>query len=1139
MAIRITAKNLDALKPLYKPWEEPTCYRAADPSGGAKIVPGRRPSKCPLVPAIRAKVDAWRRGGYADVSETSRTLLHHWFHTEHTVRDEAGNAIPFRYNWAQREAIETIIYLYELLGVRNVASLLTEFGGEKLYDLALGIPPDEDRWARYCCKMATGSGKTKVMSLAIVWSYFHSLYEKGSDLARHFVVIAPNLIVYERLKDDFENGEIFRRDPLIPEEWRGDFQMQVILQDEPGGAVTQGALYLTNIHRLYETRPRRKAEPQATDSLLGPPVQREHALATDEDLRTRIAAHDRIMILNDEAHHLHDPKLAWNRAIKALHEQSWKGGKHGVCLQLDFTATPKHNDGRLFEHIICDFPLSEAVDAGIVKVPVLGESEELTIQGDAKTPAYIRYANHLRIGYKRYRISYRELEKTRKPILFVMTEDTRSADEIAKYLDSNKFPLLKGRVLNIHTRLQGKIKTVERGGRKVREFIESETEMSPEDLRLLREMARDLDKPDSPYRCVVSVMMLREGWDVRNVTVIVPLRRYSAKSGILPEQTLGRGLRRMFPNEDVPEIVTVVEHPAFRKLYEYELAQEGLDIAVLPVRKTLKQTVSIFVDNSKPVTDLDIKIPILSDAIVTTTKLTGLTFKKVKTEFRRRRFKPLPISQKRDQPIQYKERHLFTDEVIAQMQLDSGLLEKAYLAPSYFAQMLGRACRISNPHQTLAPLIERFIAEVLFERPVDIYSGEVDHRMRDADVQEHIRATFTPLIRRKVHRKQKRQLMSRWVHLSHWKPYQATSTPDRPAVPAKRTLFNLVPCDNDCERAFVDFCDHAPDVAAFAKNAGPQKLMIDYLRPDGYRALYVPDFFVRLKNGSYLLCELKGRVDSLVPLKARAAIEWCEAASESGTPWRYLYIPCHLLMPTFPATMEELEHACEPALQELLREARTGQTTLPLDEKTARKQLESLCERVFREAGITEPAAPIAEVVRQAIMLLNHAIQMKMPTYAHAFQPLLKPLDEYALIILERNLRPRMPKESDQWDRYFLVSEEPALQRNGRYLMQNLAFRRPMMRLGVLLFCLQYAAHPSPKKGGVWKDVAELFSTPEMRELYELLEPVNHLRNTRVAHVEKPLDDPDEAWKAMHQWIQCLNKMVEIASYLQSPCETD
>jgi len=1131
MAIEITEKNLDALKPLYKPWEEPTCYRAPGAGGAAQILPGRRPSKCPLVRAIRAEVDAWRRGGYSGVSETSRTLLHHWFHTEHTVRDEAGNAIPFRYHWAQREAIETIIYLYELRGVRNVASLLTEFGGEELYDLALGIRPDEDRWARYCCKMATGSGKTKVMSLAIVWSYFHSLYESGSDLARHFVLIAPNLTVYERLKDDFENGAIFFNDPLIPDEWRGDFQMQVILQDEPGGAVTQGALYLTNIHRLYETRTRRKAEPQATDSLLGPPVQRARALATDEALRARITAHDRIMILNDEAHHLHDPDLAWNRAIDALHDQSLARGKHGICLQLDFTATPKHNNGELFRHIICDFSLGEAVDAGVVKVPVLGESEELTVQGDAKTPAYNRYANHLRIGYERYKISYEELEKTRKPILFVMTEDARSADEIAKYLDSDKFPLLKGRVLNIHTRLKGKIKTVKRGGREVKEFVESETEMSPEDLRLLREMSRDLDKPDSPYRCVVSVMMLREGWDVRNVTVIVPLRPYSAKSGILPEQTLGRGLRRMFPNEEVPEIVTVVEHPAFRRLYEDELAQEGLDIAVLPIREAFKQTVSIFVDDSKPIADLDIEIPILSDAIVTTTELTGLTFEEVKNKFQQW-FKPLPIGQKRDQPIQYEERHLFTDEVIAQMQLDSGLLGQAWSAPSYFAQMLGRACHISNPHQTLAPLIERFIAEVLFERPVDIYSGEVDHRMRDADVQEHIRATFTPLIRSKVHQVKARQQVQQGVRLSRWKPYQATSTPDRPAVPAKRTLFNLVPCDNDCERIFVDFCEYAHDVAAFAKNAGPQKLMIDYLRPDGYRALYVPDFFVRLTDGSYLLCELKGRVDSLVPFKARAAMEWCEAASKSGTPWRYLYIPCHLLMQTSAATMKELARACQPALQGLLQEARTGQTTLPLDEETAREQLESLCERVFREAGITEPAAPIAEVMRQAIMLLNHAIQTKMPNYAHAFQPLLKPLDEYALIILERNLRPRMPKESVQWKRYFLVSKLPAFQRNGHYLMQNLAFGRPMMRLGVLLFCLQYAAHPSQKKGGVWKDVAELFSTLEMQELYTLLAPVNQFRNTRVAHVEQPLNNPDEAWDAMRQWLRCLNKMAEMTSLL-------
>jgi type III restriction enzyme len=104
----------------------------------------------------------------------------------------------------------------------------------------------------------------------------------------------------------------------------------------------------------------------------------------------------------------------------------------------------------------------------------------------------------------------------------------------------------------------------------------------------------------------------------------------------------------------------------------------------------------------------------------------------------------LPIGRKREGIIEYKERHLFTDEIVATMKLDAGLLNNAWSAPAFFAQMLGRACHTSNPHQTLAPLVERFIAEVLFERPIDLYSGEVDHRMRDLDVMEHIRATFSP-----------------------------------------------------------------------------------------------------------------------------------------------------------------------------------------------------------------------------------------------------------------------------------------------------------------------------------------------------------------------------------------------------------
>ena len=1139
MPFEVTEQNAAALEPLFKPWEEPIQHRIPNSvSGGPAIIqPGRRPSKVPLVRGIRAEVDAWRRGGYGGISETSRTLLTYWFETDHQITNDDGVQIQFRYHWAQREAVETIIYLYEVRNIKSVAELMFEFGEHQLQALALGIPPDQDRWPKDCCKVATGGGKTKVMSLAIVWSYFNNLYEPDSSLTKHFVIVAPNLTVYERLKDDFENCLIFYQDPLLPEEWKSDFQMQVVLQDEPGGSSTQGAIYLTNIHRLYESRDSGDQTEDTTTPIFGPPVKRAQALDTSAALRQRITVHPRLMVLNDEAHHLHDPDLAWNRAIDALHSENINRGNQGVCLQLDFTATPKHNDGTLFHHIICDFPLGEAVDAGIVKVPVLGESDQLQLYGDTHTPAHERYTMHLQLGYKRYEKTYQELSKVRKPILFVMTEDSTAANEIADYLDSDQFPLLKGHVLNIHTRLKGRIKTVVRAGREIKEFIENETTMKPDDLRELREMSRELDAKDSKFRCVVSVMMLREGWDVRNVTTIIPLRPYSAKSGILPEQTLGRGLRRMFPLGETPEMVTVVHHPAFRKLYEEELAQEGFDIAFLPIEKVVKQTVTIFVDaENKPVNDLEIELSLVSDSIETTAELQGLTFEEVQDYFDNH-FRVLPVGKKKEGPIEYKESQLFTDEIVLRMQLDAGLLNNAWSAPGYFAQMLGRACRLTNPHQTLTPLIEQFITKVLFDKEVDLYSGEVDHRMRDMDVMEHIRATFTPLILSKTVQKIERKRAIQGQLLSAWKPYQATSTEKRPAVRGQRTMFNLVPCENDFEQEFTDFCDYASDIAAFAKNAGPQKLMIDYMRPDGHRALYIPDFFVRQTDGNYILVELKGRVDPSVPIKARTAIEWCKTASKGKTKWCYLYVPYYLFQQSAPGTIEDLARACEPALAELLKEALTGQLELGIFEATAKKEADDLFTSVLQKAGIQEVPVEIADTMRQAVQLLDYAVRSKMPDFSHAFQPLLRPFDDYSIRILERYLKPKIPASTASRASYFnpyldqlAYKEKTQLEKNQRFLEQNLVFGRPIQKLGTLLFCLDYARQGGWGIDGIWEDVASVFSGKEMAKLYIDLEKVNAFRNTRVAHVEARLDNAEEGWSAMVVWFRCLNEMAVLSA---------
>src|SRR5208337_3998824 len=142
---------------------------------------------------------------------------------------------------------------------------------------------------------------------------FHALRESGSEMAKHFVVIAPNLTVYERLKEDFkpEHGgaDIFDRDPLIPIEWIGDWNMSVVLQDEASGAATGGVLYLTNIHRLYDTAGKKGKEAE-TYGFMGPPVSKSKALDTGAALRDRITSHKRVMLLNDEAHHVWDPESA-------------------------------------------------------------------------------------------------------------------------------------------------------------------------------------------------------------------------------------------------------------------------------------------------------------------------------------------------------------------------------------------------------------------------------------------------------------------------------------------------------------------------------------------------------------------------------------------------------------------------------------------------------------------------------------------------------------------------------------------------------------------------------------------------------------------------------------------------------------
>src|SRR5438128_272784 len=174
----------------------------------------------PRVPAIRQEVEQWRQAGYPGLTATTQRLLAWWFKNDH--RTARGTA--FRYYDSQRDAIETLIYLYEVKKIRRCGHLLTTYAkGQKI---AL---PARDEFGRYALKMATGSGKTKVMAMAIAWQYFNAVREASDDYAATFLMIAPNVIVLERLMVDFAGGRIFQTDPVIPPEFKmfWDFDVYV------------------------------------------------------------------------------------------------------------------------------------------------------------------------------------------------------------------------------------------------------------------------------------------------------------------------------------------------------------------------------------------------------------------------------------------------------------------------------------------------------------------------------------------------------------------------------------------------------------------------------------------------------------------------------------------------------------------------------------------------------------------------------------------------------------------------------------------------------------------------------------------------------------------------------------------------
>lgn len=836
----------------------------------------------PLVQKIRREVHAWRESGYQGISSTSSSLLRYWFQTPHLIHTSEGQQ-EFQYYFAQREAVETTIWLYENQEALTAIDLLKFSSNESLTRAMF-----EENWTRYVLKLATGVGKTKVLSLLIAWAYFHKSYESNSGLSKNFLLIAPNIIVLDRLRNDFDGLSIFYNDPVIPENgfdgqnWSSDFSPRLHIQDEVGPVSSSGNIFLTNIHRVYEGTAAPSLEDEnLADYFLG---AKPTGKTTDNktDLTAVLSNITDVVVLNDEAHHIHDNSLAWFQAIEMLDSSLRRKTRgKGISIQLDVTATPKKSNGSIFPQTVCSYPLVEAIRQGIVKSPVLPDAASraaLVEQQSDKVSE--RYSDHIRLGVLEW-AQYREklASSGKKPILFIMANTTAEADEIAEYLEET-YPDFQGKTLVIHTNRAGEV---------------SEKSMKPAELAFLRQASSNIDSNDSKYVAVVSVLMLREGWDVQNVVAMVGLRPYSSDSKILPEQTLGRGLRRMFRgNPDVKEHVSVIGTPAFLEFVE-QIQAEGVDLDYAPMGPGADYRGPLVVEVEKQNKDksavkLDIELPMLSRRISKDAKNLN--------ELNVQSFDFSPIELKTFSFLEMRQisfSDIDTGEIVWRTDLNSQVIPTSQAVISFLVQGLAQHLRLVGGKEVLYGKVKEFIADGLFGEPVDLEDANTLRNLSEVDARKTLMDVFIQQINSLIiSDKGTTQIVSS-IKISEAKP---SVVKNQNFILSSKTLFNRVIGDSQLELDFAKYLDSSADVVRFAKNILAINFKIEYVNSRGQIANYYPDFFVQTDSSSTYIIETKGLEDPDTGLKWKRLVQWCEDASEADVNQK-LYVPLYITQDNF------------------------------------------------------------------------------------------------------------------------------------------------------------------------------------------------------------------------------------------------
>lgn len=846
----------------------------------------------PLVHRLRQEIKKWRDNNYEGVSDTSHALLEWWFQTEHSMETESGT-VNFQYYFSQREAIETVIYLYEVANAKDKYDLMR-------YDSSGAVSSSmfPEDWLRLVIKMATGTGKTKVMSLLIAWSYFHKMYEEDSKLARNFLLITPNIIVLDRIKTDFTGLKIFFEDSILPDNgfggqnWKDDFQITIHMQDDINTVRKTGNIFLTNIHRVYNTKDNIPSfdDENTIDYFLG-----DKPVAKTGDSKVNLGEIvrdiDELMVLNDEAHHIHDERLAWFKSIEDISNRMKMKDKF-LSLQIDVTATPKHNNGSIFVQTISDYPLVEAIYQDVVKHPVLPDSASRAKLQEHKSSKFTeKYKDYIYLGYLEWKKVYDEHKKLgKKAVFFVMTDDTKNCDDVNEYLQNN-YPEFKDAVLTIHTKNNG-------------EISETVTGKKEEELKELRKASNKIDNLESPHKAIVSVLMLKEGWDVKNVTTIVGLRPYSSKSNILPEQTLGRGLRRMYRTSDVTEYVSVVGTDAFMDFVE-SIKSEGVELEKKKMGEGTEPKAPLVVEvdkenTKKDIEKLDIQIPILSPRIYREYK----NISELNTSsFKHKKLKIKEFSEKEKKEIVFRD--ITSDEITHTTELDSDFVPNYQSVVGYFAQIIRKELRLVGGHDILYEKVKYFVTNFLFDKKVDLEDLNILRNLSELEATKTIIETFKKEINDLTVVDKGEAEIKDYIKISTSRPFVIK---EQGFIVPKKSVFNKIVGDSHFELQFANFLEECDDIISYAKNYFAVHFKIDYKDANGNIKDYYPDFFVKVSAKNIYIVETKGREDLDDVEKIKRLYQWCDDINSVQNKVKFiaLYVKQENYEKYTPKSFEEL-----------------------------------------------------------------------------------------------------------------------------------------------------------------------------------------------------------------------------------------